>query len=161
MSNPTDALKYLEYDSENDEYVFVRDGVDTSDYRLGNIDICIFNRMLLDGSFIDVGDDADTIKAKTNYKKQKEYLDDYLFDFDVYGDVYGVAELQNHLQDLENRYTTLWNKGYGVDNEEDPYHHSQYELYLKYKDSYDKCKAVLDVRQQEYDDASDILNNIS
>ena len=161
LSNPTDALKYLEYDSENDEYVFVRDGVDTSDYRLGNIDICIFNRMLLDGSFIDVGDDADTIKAKTNYKKQKEYLDDYLFDFDVYGDVYGVAELQNHLQDLENRYTTLWNKGYGIDNEEDPYHHSQYELYLKYKDSYDKCKAVLDVRQQEYDDASDILNNIS
>lgn len=161
LSNPTDALQYLEYDSENDEYVFVRDGVDTSDYRLGNIDICIFNRMLLDGSLIDDGDDADTIKAKTNYKKQKEYLEDYLFDFDIYGDVYGVAELQNHLQYLENRYTTLWNKGYGIDDEDDTYHHTQYELYLKYRDSYDKCKTVLDQRQQEYDDASDILNGIS
>ena len=173
LSSPRDALEYLVYDAnagdgDYGDYVFVNGAEDTSDYRLGNIDTTIFNRKLTNGGFIDDGDDPATIKAKNYYKHQREYLDDYIYDFDTYGDAYGVAELQNRLDDLENKYTTLWSKGYGQpsevdedDNPTDPYHEKQYQLYLKYKNAYDECKQVLEERTAEYDDARDTLQGIA
>ena len=173
LSSPLDALEYLVFDAnagdgDYGDYVFVNGNEDTSDYRLGNIDTTIFNRKIINGGFIDDGDSSATIQAKNYYKHQKQYLDDYLYDFDTYGDAYGVAELQNRLDDLENKYTTLWTRGYGQpsetddeNNPTDPNHEEQYQLYLKYKNAYDKCKQVLQERTDEYNDAKDDLQGIA
>lgn len=167
LSSPTDALDYIRYDASNDSYIFVNGNDDTSDYRLGNIDIYIHNRKIANGDYVDDDIDSPEIaKKKTDYKKQKDYLDNYIYDFDTYGDAYGVAELKNRLDDLQNKIDTLYSKGYAVEptqeeREADPYRASQYDLYIKYKTAYDECKTVLENRQRQYDDASDELTNIS
>lgn len=170
LSDPQNALSCIQFDAENNQYVFVDGDNDTSNYRLGNIDICLFNRYVAEGKYVNPGDSSAIAKDKTYYKKQKEYLDNYQYDFETYGDAYGVAELINMRDDLKNRYETLYSKGYGDDPDadaapgaepEDPYRTEQYNLYVKYKTAYAQCVEVLEQRQGEYDDAQEVLDGIS
>lgn len=153
LSSPLDALDYVVFiqHEESDDYEYGFDS-EHSDYRLGNIDIALFNLRVIDGYYTsDEMSDTDKLK-RTNVKNQKDYLDDYQYDFATYGDAYGVAELENQATILRNKLTTLDSTGY---NESDGtiYDTNTYAKYTKYTNALASCVEALAVRQQEYDDA--------
>lgn len=146
LSQPLDALDYVYFDTGDKLYVGTEN--------LGNIDIAIFNRRVANGYYISSRDSQEIKKEKTDYKKQLEYLDDLKYDYETYGSSYGVAELEARLALLTNQWQTLWNQGYNEPPKtDDPYHQNQYELYLKYYESYEQCSATLKERREEYDKA--------
>lgn len=92
----------------------------------------------------------------------KDFNDDYKYKFDLYGDSYGVKELEIYRDTIKNNMDALEKNGYGVPSETgDEYHKAQYELYLKYKDALDSCLRALDERQAEYDLETEKLNTIA
>lgn len=92
----------------------------------------------------------------------KDFNDDYKYKFDLYGDSYGVKELEIYRDTIKNNMDALEKNGYGVPSETgDEYHKAQYELYLKYKDTLDSCLRALDERQAEYDLETEKLNTIA
>ena len=107
-----------------------------------NLDIALYNR--------GVSSATDT----------RPYFDGYMYDFDRYGDSYGVGELKSMITTLTNSVTTLEKRGFNVPGEQgDAYAQKQYELYLKYNEALEECRDVYDVRLQEYNDAMDVVND--
>ena len=107
-----------------------------------NLDIALYNR--------GVSSASDT----------RPYYDGYMYDFDRYGDSYGVGELKSMITTLTNSVTTLEKRGFNVPGEQgDAYAQKQYELYLKYNEALAECNDVYAVRLQEYNDAMDIVND--
>ena len=160
LSSPLDALDHVQwtYDSETHtgEYSFA-----DPTYRLGNIDIEIFNRRFVSGYYQNPGDSTEEKSAKVNASNAKEFLDDFMYNFDKYGKLYGVAELETRQATLKNQYQTLASKGFDVDDAENSYHHGQYLLYVKYLNAYNSCTTALSERQDEYDMATQQLSSIS
>lgn len=195
LSNPLTALDLVYYDPVEDDYLiegypYGDDLDDPSKGRLGQIDLVLLNRYIADGKYVDETDDREEREKKTSYKQQKEYLENYMYDFKTYGDSYGLNELKVRRDDLNNKIQSLRAKGYTInpspeddetdtenpiDSEEtdqdeiidnineydDDYHRRKYELYLKYKKSLEQLKVVLAQRQQEYDDAKQELQDIA
>lgn len=160
LSSPLDALDHIQwtYDSETHtgEYSFA-----DPTYRLGNIDIEIFNRRFVSGYYQNPGDSTEEKSAKVNASNAKEFLDDFMYNFNKYGKLYGVAELETRQATLKNQYQTLASKGFDVDDAENSYHHGQYLLYVKYLNAYNSCTTALSERQDEYDMATQQLSSIS
>lgn len=100
-------------------------------------------------------------RALPNKQNLADYVDDYLYDFEKFGDSYGLEELKIQLQSLQDKKNRLEENGYDKPSDPvDEYHDTQYALYLKYSKAYDQCKEVLDQRQAEYDAEDRILKNI-
>lgn len=153
LSSPLDALDYVQFiqGEESDEYEYGFDE-NHSDYRLGNIDIALFNLRVIDGYYVDP-EMSDTEKMKRiNVKNQKKYLDNYQYDFERYGDAYGLAELRNQIKVLKNAISTLESTG---KNESDgtTFDEETYTKYEKYTTALAQCEVVLAERQAEYDAA--------
>lgn len=159
LSTPFEALEAIKwiYDFETDKG---RYGFDDSSYRLGNIDIAIFNKRYISGYYQVETDSPEIKQAKVSSTNAKDYVDSYMYDFDTYGSLYGLAELETRQTTLKNQYQTLASKGFNIDDPQNTYHHNQYLLYLKYLDGYRSCTRVLAERQEEYDTAMDELQAI-
>ena len=159
LSQPLDALDNIEWKYDwyyhTGEYIFR----DTSN-RLGNIDIAIFNKRFISGYYEKDDDPTEVKQAKVKASNAKDFIESYMYDFDTYGSLYGVAELQSRQATLKNQYQTLASKGFDVDDTTSPYHHSQYLLYVKYLNAYKSCTAALEERMAEYDKASNELASI-
>jgi len=54
-------------------------------------------------------------------------LDNYQYDFETYGISYGLNELKVCIEDLQNKITTLWAKGYTVDPDESTDEDEEYD----------------------------------
>lgn len=115
---------------------------------LGYIDTELQNRWL--SNYVSVGEVI----------RKLEFDEDYLYNFDRYGDLYGVAELEIQLKRL-NDAVELEKQYAGKADQSDEYHQKHYDLYLKYLDAYNSCKTALDERKQEYEDAQAELQRIS
>lgn len=129
------------YDGEGEDWSRLKTSDDWPNYKMirdiiiKNIQIEITNRGL-DSS-------EDDLDFDENYK----------LNFDVYGDSYGVAELEVQLKSLQDQVAAL-EKKYSVDDgREDTYYQEQHEQYLKYKAALDSCQRVLNIRKQQYEDA--------
>ena len=159
LSTPFDALEAIKwiYDFETDKG---RYGFDQSQYRLGNLDIAIFNKRYISGYYQKETDSPEIKQAKVSSSNAKDYVDSYMYDFDTYGSLYGLAELETRQTTLKNQYQTLASKGFNIDDPQNPYHHNQYLLYVKYLDGYRSCTKALAERQEEYDTAKDELQAI-
>lgn len=153
LSSPLDALDYVVFiqHEESDDYEYGFDS-EHSDYKLGNIDIALFNLRVIDGYYVN-SDMSDTEKMKRiNVKNQKKYLDDYQYNFDRYGDSYGVAELENQVKILKNNISALDSTGYS-ESDGMPYDVETYAKYEKYTTALAQAERVLEERQAEYDEA--------
>lgn len=118
-----------------------------SDNRLGQIDTELFNRWIVKSTSI--GDPIEKL----------EFDEDYLYDFSVYGDAYGLDELEAQLKSLENKVDA--EKQYsGKEDQSDEYHRKHVALYNKYLNAYESCKTVYEQRKQEYDDALATITRI-
>lgn len=156
LSDPLDALDHVSYDNVNKEYIL------PDEYRLGDIDIAIFNLWVLEGHYVDDQDDRDTRQAKTNYKLIKEYLEDYRYNFEKYGDAYGTKELEAIKQQLENDIKSLYAAGYSIEPDSpDDHLIRQYQKYQKTVDALEELNVVKAQRDQELADAQETLKNIS
>lgn len=112
--------------------------------RLGQIDTELFNRWIVNSTSI--GDPIEKL----------EFDEDYMYNFAIYGDAYGLDELEAQLKTLENKVAA--EKQYaGKADQSDEYHRKHVELYNKYLDAYEACQDVYEERQQEYDDALDAV----
>lgn len=155
LSSPLDALDYVVFKQgeQSDEYEYGFDN-EHSDYRLGNIDIAIFNLRVIDGYYVDPEMSEVEKMKRVNVKNQMEYLDNYQYNFEEYGDSYGVAELENKVKTLKNNISALDSTGY---NESDGtiYDEQTYEIYQKYTTALAQCEEVLEQRKAEYDAAMD------
>lgn len=96
-----------------------------------------------------------------NSKDDKEFLDGYKYDFKIYGDSYGVTELENQLTMLKNSLSVLEKKGYNKPDESDEYHQQEYLKYQKYKKAYDECQDALNTRKEELKKAESELESLS
>ncbi len=118
------------------------------DNKLGTIDTELFNRWLVNIKSI-----GDTII-------KREFDDDYLYDFAVYGPAYGLKELETQLKSLEDKVQT--EKQYASKSgQSDEYHKKHKDLYEKYLDAYNECKTVYDTRKAEYEAAEAEVKRIS
>lgn len=100
-------------------------------------------------------------RGVSSYDDEREYLDGYKYDFDTYGDSYGVAELQHQMTMLTNSIDTLGRRGYdhpGATGDE--YAAEQYALYQKYVAARASCQRALTAREEEHEQAQDALNDI-
>ena len=153
LSSPLDALDYVVFiqGEKSDEYEYGFDQAH-SDYKLGNIDIALFNLRVIDGFYVDPEMSEVEKLKRTNVKNQKKYLDNYQYDFDRYGDSYGVAELENQVKVLKNNISALESTGY---NESDGtvYDVETYKKYTTYTEALESCERALAERQAEYDEA--------
>lgn len=153
LSSPLDALDYVIFiqHEESDDYEYGFDD-EHPDYRLGNIDIALFNLRVIDGYYVEQDmSQLDKLK-RTNVKNQKEYLDDYRYNFERYGDSYGVAELENQVKILKNNISTLEETGYD-ESDGTVYDVTTNEKYIKYTNALAECEQVLDERKAEYETA--------
>lgn len=125
----------LEASREYSNYLLIKDTI------LPNINIEISNRELVisEVSGIVVEDDL------------LEFDDDYLYDFEKYGDCYGLDELNTQLQSLKDRISAMYTYIRDSEDLNDPYYQNQKALYDKYLVSYDACEQALETRQTEYD----------
>lgn len=170
LSYPDDeedeAIEHIEFKQgeESDEYEYDFEDTYKQTYsdpppRLGQIDTALLNLWIISGHFTDDGlEDVDNMK-RMNVKNQKEFFDDYKFDFETYGYLYGLEELQNFEKTYQGSLSALDDTGY---DESDGSIRDQetYAQYEKYKNAYDSVVAELEIRQQEVDDAQNILDNI-
>ena len=162
LSSPLDALDYVVFsfnDSQNvGGYYFKKNG-EIKQYRLGNIDAAIFAKKQVNGDYIPSQDVSYNYRASaTSYANQREFLDNYQYDFKTYGDMYGVEELETQLSDLKNRCELLDKAGYSVapDNPlADPHHTAMNGLYVKLQDAVDDCRDVLEERRTQLLNAED------
>lgn len=133
--------------------------------RLGNIDIALLNRRIIDGYYVKKAEEAgeeltDPEKRKrTNVKNQKEFLDNYKFDFVHYGYLYGLEELKNFEKSYYGTLSALETNGYN-DSDGSTYDEETKKKYDKYKKALEEVQAEIEVRQQQYDDAQAVLDDI-
>ena len=168
LSDPDDeedeAIDHIVFvqGQESDEYEYDFETSYKETYpnaRLGQIDIALLNRRIIDGYYVEDGM-TDLERAKrTNVKNQKEFLDDYLFHFETYGYLYGLEELKNFEQSYYGTLSALEDTGY---NESDGtvYDRETYAKYLKYKNALESVQAEKEVRQAEVDEAQEDLDEI-
>lgn len=85
----------------------------------------------------------------------RDYLDGWEFNFDAYGNSYGVAELKAKITTLNNQINALKSKGFDNEPTEqgDAYGQNQHNLYLKYTRSLAEAESALAQRTNEYDTA--------
>ena len=108
-----------------------------------------------------------------SYETKTEYYDAYEFDFETYGDMYGLDELKAYKKSHEDKmdvykeYATAWEDI--PDTEEgnafkakytEADYTSKHNLYIKYKNGYDSVCREIEERQQEYDAAYDVLEQL-
>lgn len=147
---------------ESDEYEYDFATAYKTQYpnaRLGQIDIALFNRRVVDGYYTDESLSQAENQKRTNVKNQKDFLDNYMFDFEHYGYLYGLDELQNFEKEYYGTLSALDDTGYNA-SDGSVYDRETYDKYLKYKNAYESVQAELSVRQQEVDDAEDALDAI-
>ena len=127
--------------------------------RLGQIDIALLNRWIIDGHYVDEFMTDEERAKRTNVKNLKEFFDDYLFDFETYGYLYGLEELQNFDKSYYGTVSALKDTGY---NEADDtvYDQQTYDKYLKYSAALESVQAEIAVRQAEVDEANEDLDGI-
>ena len=157
-----EAISHIEFQQgqESDEYEYEFEDSYKQTYpnaRLGQIDIALLNRWIIDGHFTEGGMTQEEIAKRTNVKNQKEFLDDYLFDFETYGYLYGLEELKNFEKSYFGTFSTL--KGY-ESSDGTQYDDETEAKYQKYKAALESVQAEIEVRQQEVDDAQEILDGI-
>lgn len=91
----------------------------------------------------------------------RDFLDGYIYDFDTYGQSYGLAELKVQMQKLNNSIRTLKEKHYNkTPEDEDSYAMEQYQMYLKYTQAYSEAETACAERQQEYDEVQSRIADV-
>lgn len=161
-----EAIDHIEFKqgTESDEYEYDFEDSYKETYtdppaRLGNIDIALLNRRIIDGYYTN-DEMSDVEKRKrTNVKNQKEFLDNYKFDFVHYGYLYGLDELKNFEQSYYGTLSALEANGYN-DSDGSVYDEETKAKYDKYKQALEEVQAEIAVRQQEVDDAEAALDDI-
>ena len=161
-----EAIDHIEFKQgeESDEYEYDFEDSYKETYadppaRLGNIDIALLNRRIIDGYYTN-DEMSDVEKRKrTNVKNQKEFLDNYKFDFAHYGYLYGLNELKNFEQSYYGTLSALEANGYN-DSDGSVYDEETKAKYDKYKQALEEVQAEIAVRQQEVDDAEATLDDI-
>ena len=148
---------------ESDEYEYDFDPTFKERYpeaRLGNIDIALLNRWIIDGHFTQDGMSEEEKRKRTNVKNQKEFLDEYKFNFKDYGYLYGLNELKNFEQSYYGTLSALESNGYDKPSDGTPYKDETSKKYEKYSKALEEVQAEIAVRQQEVDDAEAALDDI-
>ena len=161
-----EAIDHIEFKQgeESDEYEYDFEDSYKETYadppaRLGNIDIALLNRRIIDGYYTN-DEMSDVEKRKrTNVKNQKEFLDNYKFDFAHYGYLYGLNELKNFEQSYYGTLSALEANGYN-DSDGSVYDEETKAKYDKYKQALEEVQAEIAVRQQEVDDAEATFDDI-
>ena len=111
-------------------------------------------------------DNLDTEITETDQELEEYYdiyANGYILDDGQLGHCghsYGIVELNNYIEVCQNNVDTLKEKGFDVDDQEDPYHHSQYLLYVKYSRALTDAQTTLAKRQGEYDTAKAEMEQI-
>lgn len=159
-----EAIDHIEFKQgeHSDEYEYDFEASYKQQYpeaRLGQIDIALLNRRIIDGYYVQDGMTDEEKAKRTNVKNQKEFLDNYQFDFEHFGYLYGLEELKNYEQTYYGVVSALESTGY---NESDgtTYDEETYAKYQKYSTALAQVQAEIAVRQQEYDDATAALDQI-
>jgi hypothetical protein len=92
---------------------------------------------------------------------QEKFNDEYLYNLDMYGDLYGIQELEILLKNYKNYIDSHIKNGTNVEGDpEDVTHAERYKDYLKYKSAYDQCERVLSIRKQEHQTVTDKISDI-
>lgn len=112
LSKPLNALNLIYFDPVKEDYLIQ---TQEDNAHLGQIDIVLLNRQIQNGKFVEKTDDQVEREKKTSYKRQKEYLENYMYNFKTYGDSYGLNEIDVRITDLKNKIQSLWAKGYTID----------------------------------------------
>lgn len=161
-----EAIDHIEFKQgeESDEYEYDFEDSYKETYtdpkaRLGNIDIALLNRRIIDGYYAQDGMTDEEKRKRTNVKNQKEFLDNYKFDFEHYGYLYGLNELKNFEQSYYGTLSALETNGYN-DSEGSTYDEETKAKYDKYKQALEEVQAEIVVRQQEVDTTEATLNSI-
>lgn len=167
-----EAIDHIEFKQgqESDDYEYDFEDSYKQQYtdpqaRLGNIDIALLNRRIIDGYYVKKAEEAgeeltDLEKMKrNNVKNQKEFLDNYKFDFVHYGYLYGLEELKNFEKSYYGTLSALETNGYN-DSDGSTYDEETKKKYDKYKQALEEVQAEIEVRQQQYDDAQAVLDDI-
>lgn len=136
--DPEDSENWRRLKQSDDwaNYVMIRDII------IPNINTEIYNRSL----------DTD--------KLNKEFNEDYLYNFDVYGNSYGVAELETQRKVLINKVTG-YEKYKEPGNNQDEFYDQNHSLYIKYKEALASCEKVLAERTEQYESSIEKMNNIA
>lgn len=121
---------------------------------LGYIDTEIYNRWMIQHYSTSEGSDGLT---------KLEFDEEYMYNLEVYGDAYGLQELQTLSSDL---YGKVYSYGEYADIDLtdptlDDYHRQQKLMYDKYKHAYDVSVELIGIRQQEYDDQQELINSLA
>ena len=161
-----EAIDHIEFKQgeESDEYEYDFEDSYKETYtdpkaRLGNIDIALLNRRIIDGYYAQDGMTDEEKRKRTNVKNQKEFLDNYKFDFEHYGYLYGLNELKNFEQSYYGTLSALEANGYN-DSDGSVYDEETKAKYDKYKQALKEVQDEIAVRQQEVDDAEATLDDI-
>ena len=162
-----EAIDHIEFKQgeESDEYEYDFEDSYKETYadppaRLGNIDIALLNRRIINGYYTN-DEMSDVEKRKrTNVKNQKEFLDEYKFNFKDYGYLYGLNELKNFEQSYYGTLSALKSNGYDNESSETEYEKETKKKYEKYSKALEEVEAEIAVRQQEVDDAEAALDDI-
>lgn len=103
--------------------------------------------------------DTELSNRNVSSSDDKTELDEsYRLDFDTYGDLYGVQELEHYLEQYKNSIEAHEDNGTNVPGREgDEWHAKQYADYLKVKSAYESCSRVLAERKQEYEEAKSLV----
>ena len=162
-----EAIDHIEFKQgeESDDYEYDFEDSYKQQYsdpsaRLGNIDIALLNRWIIDGHYVKDGMTDLEKQKRTNVKNQKEFLDNYKFDFKNYGYLYGLDELQNYEKSYYGTLSALDSNGYGEKSDGTPYEDETSKKYEKYKKALTEVQAEIKVRQQEVDTAEAALDAI-
>lgn len=82
--------------------------------------------------------------------------------FVIYGELYGLDELQIQVDNFTSKIKALEKAGYGsIDDDSTDYAKSQYQLYLDHKNTLQELNVLLEERQIEYDKANEKLKEIN
>lgn len=167
-----EAIDHIEFKQgqESDDYEYDFEDSYKQQYtdpqaRLGNIDIALLNRRIIDGYYVKKAEEAgeeltDLEKMKrNNVKNQKEFLDDYKFDFVHYGYLYGLEELKNYEKSYYGTLSALDSNGYGEKSDGTSYEDETSKKYEKYKKALAEVQAEIVKRQEEYDNAKAVLED--
>lgn len=178
-----EAIKEVPTDYEH--YLLIKDVI------IPNLNIVIQNRNLTSSEEVDSWDDTrrdyiytisdssydevnnDYINLCNKYDIQYEHtninLENGVYSTDVkvgfyviYGNLYGISELENQINKFEESSKTLFKSGYGtITDSSDDYAKSKHKLYLGYKDTLKELKVILAERKKEYDAVNEDLKDMS
>ena len=114
-------------------------------------------------------------RKKYSYEPKTDFIDNYELDFDTYGYMYGLDELNIYKKTLEEKvdvykdFSRTWNQINSATDKNTKdfvgkYTKTSYEenhaLYVKYKNALDSCKRAINTRKAEYEAKKEELHNI-